>query len=145
MHDSASSLAVQGIALEMLAALARERAVTRGAAPRWVRHACELLHAHFAEPLSLAAVAERVGAPPVRLARAFREAHGCSVGEYIRRLRVEEARRQLAGGDAPISQIAAAAGFCDQAHLSRVFRKATGLTPLAYRRLVRPARKRPRK
>jgi AraC family transcriptional regulator len=144
LHDSVSHLAVQGIALEMLAALARECAVTRGAAPGWVRRACELLHAHFAEPLSLAAVAERVDAPPVRLARAFREAHGCSVGEYVRRLRVEEARRRLAGSDAPISQIAAAGGFCDQAHLSRVFKKATGLTPLAYRRLVRPAPKRPR-
>jgi AraC family transcriptional regulator len=144
--DSASRLAVQGIALEMLAALARRGAdACEDGLPPWLRRARELLHAHFAEPLSLAAVAERVDAPPVRLARAFRKAHGCSVGEYLRRLRIEEARQRLAGSGAPISEVASSAGFCDQAHLSRVFKKATGLTPLAYRELVRPVPKRPKR
>jgi len=144
LGDRASRLAVQGIALEMLAALAREGERDAGEPP-WLRRAGDLLRASFAESLSLAEVARRVDAPPVRLARAFRRAHGCSVGEYIRRLRVEEARRLLAGGDTPISEVAASSGFCDQAHLSRVFKRATGLTPMVYRALVRPAPNRPKR
>lgn len=139
LGDPASRLAVQGLALEMLAVVTRGGSAAPGTRePRWLGRARDLLHARFAEPLSLAAIAEQVDAHPVRLARAFRKAHGSSVGEYVRTLRVEDARRRLATTDAPLSAIAVSAGFCDQAHLTRVFKRATGLTPLAYRALVCP-------
>ena len=50
----------------------------------------------------------------------------------MRQLRIEFARRQLAG-DASLSTIAAAAGFCDQSHFTRLFKQYMGLTPAEYR------------
>jgi len=50
----------------------------------------------------------------------------------VRELRIDFAREQLAG-HAPLSDIAAAAGFYDQSHFSRCFKRHVGVTPAAYR------------
>jgi AraC family transcriptional regulator len=70
----------------------------------------------------------------VRLARTFRRQRGESVGDCVRRLRVESARRLLEDGRQPLSEVALAAGFADQSHFTRVFRRLTGMTPGEYRR-----------
>ena len=64
--------------------------------------------------------------------RAFVSAYGVSPSEYQRQLRVREARRLLAAGVAPATA-AAEAGFADQPHLTRWFRRYYGITPAAYR------------
>jgi AraC family transcriptional regulator len=64
--------------------------------------------------------------------------HECTVGEYVRRLRVEYACRQFARTGAPLVDIALAAGFCEQSQLTRTFKRVTGFTPAEYRRSVRP-------
>ena len=63
--------------------------------------------------------------------RAFRQAFGLSPSDYQRQLRVQAARRLLSAGVAPASA-AAEAGFADQAHLTRWFRRYYGVTPGAY-------------
>jgi AraC-like DNA-binding protein len=64
--------------------------------------------------------------------RAFRQAYGLSPSDYQRQLRVRAARRLLSAGAAP-AEVAADAGFADQAHLTRWFRRYYGVTPGAYR------------
>jgi AraC family transcriptional regulator len=56
--------------------------------------------------------------------------------DYVRRLRVEHARRELMTTSRSLADIAHSAGFADQAHLSRVFRQLTGVTPGAFRRVA---------
>ena len=63
--------------------------------------------------------------------RAFRQAFGLAPSDYQRQLRVQAARRLLSAGVAPASA-AAEAGFADQAHLTRWFRRYYGVTPGAY-------------
>ena len=89
------------------------------------------------EPLSLTGLARTVGVHPVHLARSFRHVHACSVGEYLRRMRVGFAERELASSDAPLSDVALRAGFCDQSHFSRTFKRLTGSTPAVWRSAVR--------
>ena len=67
------------------------------------------------------------------LAREFRRRFGCSIGDYVRRLRIEFACRELAISDVPLYEIAFAAGFSDHSHFARTFKRATGMTPGAYR------------
>jgi AraC family transcriptional regulator len=74
---------------------------------------------------------------PITLARGFRAVYGCSVGTYLRRLRVELAGRWLVETDLPLAEIALAAGFCDQSHFSNLFRRTVGVTPSHYRRQSR--------
>ena len=103
----------------------------------WLGDARDRLHADVAARPSLAELAAGVGVHPVTLARAFRRTFGCTIGEYLRRLRIERAAEQLATGTQPLAEIALAAGFADQSHFSNVFRRRVGMSPSAYRREVR--------
>jgi AraC-like DNA-binding protein len=69
--------------------------------------------------------------------RAFRGRYGLWPSEYQRQTRLRNARRALAGG-AAIADVAAEAGFADQAHLTRWFRRCYGITPGAYRAAASP-------
>lgn len=132
--DKVSALSVEGLALEILAAFSRRiENVTEAYLPGWLRDAKDLLHDRFSETMTLNEIAEQVCVHPVHLARAFRRRYGCSLGEYQRRLRVEHASRQLVATRCSLADIALAAGFADQAHFSRVFKKRTGLTPAKFR------------
>jgi AraC family transcriptional regulator len=132
--DSVSDLAIQGVVLEILAETARCSARPgERHPPRWLRTAIDLLHDRFGEPLLLTELAEAVGVHPVHLARVFRQNHGCTIGEYLRRLRVDFACRRLTTSDDPLVEIALDAGFSDQSQFCRTFKRQTGLTPGAFR------------
>jgi AraC family transcriptional regulator len=138
MQDSASALAIEGYTLAILGELAREVGpAQRGSAPSWLARAVDLLHARYLDTLGMSTVAAEVGVHPVHLARQFRRYHGCTMGEYVRRLRIEYACQRLAQTDEPLSSIAYTAGFADQGHFSRTFRRVTGTTPGTYRRVSR--------
>jgi AraC family transcriptional regulator len=136
--DEAAPLAVEGLLLELLAAVSRRRTdrVPDGVAP-WLSETRDRLHADLAARPSLADLAAGVGVHPVTLARAFRRTFGCTVGEYLRRLRIERAAEQLSTGTQPLAEIALAAGFADQSHFSNVFRRRVGMSPSVYRREAR--------
>jgi AraC family transcriptional regulator len=133
--DAAAPLAAEGFALELLAATTREARPERspGRPPAWLRSAEELLRARLADRIGLGELAEAVGVHPTYLARAFRVHYGLSVGEYGRRLRLAWAAAELARGEKPLVEIAASAGFADQSHFTRVFRRHVGTTPARYR------------
>ena len=138
--DTAAPLAAEGLALELLAATSREttRAGRRpGRPPGWLRTAEELLRARIDECVGLTDLGEEVGVHPTHLARVFRTHYGVSVGEYGRRLRLARAATQLAGTDVPLAIIATRAGFADQSHFTRLFRRYAGTTPARYRAATR--------
>lgn len=136
--DAAAPLAIEGLMLEMLAGATRERDTQRrGKGSPWVARARDVLHDDPAAHTSLGDLARAVGVHPVTLARGFRRAYGCSVGEYLRRLRVAQSAQRLEDSDLPLAEIAMAAGFADQSHFSNVFKRQTGFSPSAYRRWMR--------
>ncbi|HYR30139.1 MAG TPA: AraC family transcriptional regulator [Thermoanaerobaculia bacterium] len=131
--DAMSEMVIESLATEVIVLASRSAGRRGGGRGGWPERARRLIENEFASPLSLAAIASAVGVHRVHLARQFRAAHGCTVGEYIRRVRVEFARRELAGTDKPVAEIALAAGFFDQSQLTRTFKRVTGRTPAAYR------------
>ncbi len=134
--DEFSSLALEGLGLEMLARAARSGKTSERKAPRWLAQAKEFLRADISSPASLSALASMVGVHPVHLARVFRQFEHCTIGEYVRRLRIEYACRLMTTSDAPLVDIALAAGFADQTHFSRCFKRVTGMTPGQFRALM---------
>ena len=73
---------------------------------------------------------------PVHLAQTFRKFYRCTIGDYVRSLRIEFACRQLAATNMPLSQIALLAGFADQSHFTRTFKETLGVPPSRYRELA---------
>jgi AraC family transcriptional regulator len=138
-HDDAWILAAEGLCFELVAAFMREErpAGTASRARPWLEQVRERLHARLDERPSLDELAASAGVHPVYLARSFRERYGVSIGEYLRRLRLEWAAAQLTATDTPVAVIAAEAGFADQSHFTRAFKRHAGLTPGQYRRVVR--------
>jgi AraC family transcriptional regulator len=102
----------------------------------------ERLHDGLDRSWSLGEIAQSAGVTADHLAREFRRHHGSSVGEYVRGLRVELACRRLAESDDPLAEIALAAGFYDQSHFTRTFKRRMGTTPAAFRALHRSRRSR---
>jgi AraC family transcriptional regulator len=136
--DAASPLAIEGLLLELVASASRVQEQNgRRERPRWLEDARDRIHVELTTRPSLTSLAHSVGVHPVTLARAFRRAFGCTVGEYVRNLRVERAARRLADTDLSLAEIALAEGFSDQSHFSNLFRRHTGLSPFQFRRSVR--------
>jgi AraC family transcriptional regulator len=128
-----SSLVMESAAAEIVGAL--NRAPTRTPIP-WIRRVEDRLRSEFPSRVSLAALASDVRAHPVALARAFRRAHGLSIGDYLQRERIRHACALLLAGDVPLIDLALHCGFSDQSHFTRVFRRVAGNTPAAFRRLA---------
>lgn len=105
--------------------------VATAAAPRWLTRVEEFLYAGFRGSIRLRAAAAEGGVHPMHLARVFRRHRGCSVGEYIRALRLAEAGRLVFQGDCSLADAALEAGFSDQAHLCRWFARELRSTPKA--------------
>ena len=133
-EDTASWLAIEGLMLEMLARVSRKRIdVPEPKPPRWLQQAKEMLHARFLDELSLSAIAQAVGVHSVHLSREFRRHYHSSVGEYIRKLRIEYACKEMSNPDISLAGIASAAGFADQSHFARTFKRLVGMTPAVFR------------
>ncbi|MGH7508374.1 MAG: helix-turn-helix domain-containing protein [Gemmatimonadales bacterium] len=138
--DPAAPLAMEGLLLELVAAASRlQDGNGSSGRPRWLEHARDKIHAELFSRPTLTGLAQTVGVHPVTLARTFRRTFGCTVGEYVRRLRIERASRQLADTDLSLAEIALAAGFSDQSHFSNLFRRHTGLSPSRFRQALRSA------
>ncbi len=137
--DAVSALAIEGLGLEMLAVAARQGGAgpARGAPPRWVERAREIIHDRCFESIRVGDVAGEVGVHPVHFARVFRKHFQSSVGSYVRTLRLNHAATRLSQSEASISEIAIECGFADQSHLTRLFRRHLGTTPDRYRRATR--------
>ena len=132
--DACSSLAIQGLVLQLLAGLSRtdRRDVDRGR-PSWLDRIQDILQSDFRSRLTLEDIALAVGQSPARVSAMFRRVYRRSIAEEQRRLRVEFARERLRDRDASLADIAVEAGFSDQPHFSRAFKQLTGTTPARYR------------
>lgn len=137
--DPFSPLAVEGLTLELLANVTRQTELPlRRIPPRWLRQVKESLDdGAFTQGSHLRDLSKLVRIHPAHLARAFRSFYGCSVGEYLRKRRIELACRQIIQSTLTLSEVALATGFADQSHFTRVFRCQTGVTPNKYRALHR--------
>lgn len=107
------------------------------ALPSWAHAAYEAMMDLAADPaLRVADVAGELGVHPVHLARVFRQAWGCSPGDLMRWRRIERACGLLRRSTLTLVQIAAAAGFADQSHMTHAFRERFNMTPSAWRQLM---------
>lgn len=131
--DSASGLTLEALSLEMVAAASRRPETLDRRAPAWLDDARQLIRARAHEPMKVADIAAAIGLHPVHLARSFRRHLGVSPGDVLRRARVGRAVKLLRSDDGRIADIAVECGFCDQADLTKAFRRELGTTPAALR------------
>ena len=100
-----------------------------GLAPATRRRVLELMDAQSDRRLSLDALAQEAGLSLAHFAHAFKESTGRAPHQHLMALRLAKARRLLEMPYVSLSDVAARAGFSDQAHLTRLFKREFGVTP----------------
>ncbi|BCU78104.1 AraC family transcriptional regulator [Luteolibacter sp. LG18] len=98
-----------------------------------MRGAVEYLLGHYTQSLELPELAERCGLSPKGLRGQFKRFMGITPMECLIRIRVEKAKRLLAGTNTPIKDIAVEVGFYDHSSLNRHFIRLAGMPPSIYR------------
>jgi AraC family transcriptional regulator len=131
--DSFAALSIESLILELLVESSRQLRDASQRAPQWLLQVRDLLHDEISTTWTLLELATLVGHHPAHLARAFRNQFGCTVGEYVRKLRADEAMELLQQTERPIADIAVSLGFYDQSHFTHFFQLQTGMTPKAFR------------
>jgi AraC family transcriptional regulator len=136
---SLDTLQMEETCAKMVERAARTNQVHERSAPGWLSKAVDLLHASFGTQITLEGVAKELGVHPIHLSRVFRKKHGCTMGEYLNRLRVQFVCAEMSRGWPALDELAFAAGFADQSHMGRVFRAVVGETPARFREFVHNA------
>jgi transcriptional regulator GlxA family with amidase domain len=131
----AALLNLLSLAAEHVAAVITQRLLhVHDAMPPLVEKACHLVHAQFAETLSIGGVARQLGVSEGHLSRAFHQSTGLRLVEYVARFRAERARTLLRETDRPVTDIAFSCGFQSLSQFNRVFRAQFGQSPRECRR-----------
>ena len=116
-----------------------------GLAPWQIRRVMHEIDANLASPIRMKDLSEVVRLSESYFSRAFKATLNVSPHAYILRRRIERAQEIMLTTDEQLSEIALACGLCDQAHLSRLFRRIAGASPGSWRRqrlqVRRPARR----
>ena len=133
----AQVICLEGVGQELVpvsAAAAKNRAR--------VERVLAFLHAHLRQPMTADLLAQIADMSVSRMNAVFKQETGYSPLEYVRRMRVAQARRLLAEPELSVKEIAAQTGFEDSFHFSKVFRRLDGLSPTHYRDAVLASRTR---
>jgi AraC family transcriptional regulator len=131
--DGAAGVAIEGLVVQMLAEVARWQHATRERRPQWLDAVRAFIDVRFLTSIKLLELAKAAGVHPAHLSKTFTRAFGCTIGEYVRDRRVEFARRQMESSALTLSEIAFAAGFADQSHFTKTFKRIVGTSPSEYR------------
>jgi AraC family transcriptional regulator len=143
-NDTACSVYADYLARALAARLLRQHSTSARAAhplPQGgfsrlqLKRATDFMQSNLGDPLTMAELATATGLSPSHFARRFKVSTGVPPHQFLMQMRVERAKRMLRGG-ASIIEIALTCGFTHQEHMTRIFRRAVGLTPAAYRRSV---------
>jgi AraC family transcriptional regulator len=108
--------------------------VNGGLAPWQLARATELLREHLDGNLPLAQLAAECSLSRSHFTRAFKASTGLPPHQWLLARRVDRAKDLMRTTDMPLSEIALACGFSEQAHMTRVFSRSVGVTPSAWRR-----------
>lgn len=135
--DNVASLSIQDLLLQVFTKMFDHNALkTYNKPPQWVSKIKAILHDTFYKTYTLEDLAKSVDIHPVHLSRDFPKYFHCTLGEYIRKLRVEKSLNLLSNKAISLTEIAYECGFADQSHLNRCFKNMMHTTPFAYKKLM---------
>ncbi|GAB5555263.1 MAG: hypothetical protein Sapg2KO_48540 [Saprospiraceae bacterium] len=128
--DSTNS--IQSLLLELVSGSSEVKKRVR---PQWIKDLTVLLHDNWNDQITLKEMSEIVGVHPVTISKYFRNYFSCTLGEYQRKLKIEQSIELIKHSDQSLSEIAFFCGFADQSHFIRNFKKMTGFLPKHFQKL----------
>ena len=136
ISDDLSAASVHSLSLEILGRLLFNDHTEQSARPSWVNRLEEILRCDYAEKPSLEKLSRELAVHPVHLSRSFSRYFRCTLGEYVRNIRVERSLALMPRRNLTLTEIATTCGFADQSHFTRSFKQIMGVSPSTYRKLL---------
>ncbi len=137
----ARALKLDAVVLQLLALAGRScRGEQNGHESFWLRRVREVIDNHYLNEYRLSDLAALAGVHRVHLASEFRKQYGTTIGQHLRRLRMDHAARLLAETNLPLHQIAALCRFAGPSHFTKRFKKHCGVAPAEYRNVCQAIR-----
>ena len=127
---------LESLIIQALSVLEKQEFPKNNTRPDWIKKVDELLHSCDLEKVSLTYLAAHAGIHPVHLCRGFKKYFYCTLGEYIRKIKIEKSLSQLNIKNMSLTAIAFECGFADQSHFIRCFKDINHITPLQYRKII---------
>jgi AraC family transcriptional regulator len=134
VHDPVNAGCSVHSLLLSLFSLKQEPDTSKGI-PDWVPKLRDILHDHWQELPTLHELAKLINVHPVTISKFFPRYFHCTLGAYIRKLKVQKALALLQQPGRSLTDIAYTCGFFDQSHFIRTFKWETGFLPKAYKKL----------
>jgi AraC family transcriptional regulator len=103
--------------------------------PQWVKTVKALLYDKWDETVTLHDLSVAANVHPVTVSKYFPQYFSCTLGEYMRKLKIEKALGLIKASPRSLTEIAYECGFADQSHFIRVFKEFTGYLPARYQSL----------
>jgi len=100
---------------------------------RVFERAVDYINQHYNEELSLEKISKQIYISPYYLSHCFKDFTGISFNEYIKKLRIEEAKTLLLTTNLAVGEIGKRVGYCDPNYFGRVFKNTVGMAPSKYR------------
>ncbi len=128
-------LSIDSLLTELVAGISASEKSNPERKPLWVKKLRDLLHSSTTDR-TLSSLAAEINLHPVYLSRSFPKYFKCSLGDYIRTIKIQRALKLFAEKEMSMTQIAFSCGFADQSHFIRSFRSVHSITPLHYQRIL---------
>ncbi|SFC59693.1 AraC family transcriptional regulator [Flavobacterium phragmitis] len=103
--------------------------------PFWVKSLHELLNDSWNETPNLQDLAKVLNLNPITISKHFPKYFGCTLGEYMRRIKINRALPLIQSNEANLTEISFQCGFADQSHFIRTFKNQTGFLPKQFQKL----------
>lgn len=132
-NDELSGLSIKMMLLEIIAN--NQQFNKRCKNRLWLQKMDEILRDNLGGTISLDQLSVALNLHPVTISKQFHESYSCTLGEYVRKLRIEKALTLIKNANYSLTEIAYICGFADQSHFVRVFKTFTGLLPKAFQKL----------
>ena len=136
LHDEKhTQTPIENLFIEVYNNFISQRKTKSKKTPVWVKELKEIIQDHIDTSLSLKEVSKELSIHPSYLSREFSKYfENLSFGEYIRKLRIENAIQLIRTTNYSLAEISYLTGFSDQSHFTRIFKKHTGKNPSYYRK-----------
>ncbi len=131
MHDQHSRIAVEQLCINLIVA----SPPVRNNNPGWTRKIAEILNDQWDNSWSLTEFSRALGIHPVTLSKYFSKYFKCTLGDYIRRIKIDKALTLIRSKRYSLTEIAYTCGFADQSHFIKTFTFVTGMLPKQYRNI----------
>jgi AraC family transcriptional regulator len=130
--DNCSQLTIQTLLLNLIN---DSKDSEHQSTPKWVQILTELLNDRWNEQITLQELSHATDKHPITISKHFRKYFSCTLGEYLRKLKIEKSIPLIKNSHLSLTEIALHCGFADQSHFTRSFKEMTGFLPKDFRNI----------